>query len=169
MDGKVCVLALGRLIPYQCTRPLCAPSKMNVAFRMLLFCRRAPFAGTCLQCVFNKSQLSERVRLLATELCHGAPWPGACFGRAQSQRETKNAVVSGVAVRLGLAVHPSHTCTCSAVQLSLLQLMPAVLLCGVQSSGASTIAPGKSFCCLGIIQACPTSERGETATLHKNV
>ena len=43
----------------------------------------------------------------------------------------------GVAVRLGLAVHPALTCTCSAAQLSLLQLMPAVLLCGAQSSVAS--------------------------------
>ena len=49
-------------------------------------------------------------------------------------------LVSGVAVRLGLAVHPSLTCTCSAVQLPLLQLMPAVLLCGVQSFGAGAIA-----------------------------
>ena len=37
------------------------------------------------------------------------------------------ASVAAVAVRLGLAVHHSLTCTCSAVQL---QLMPAVLLCG---------------------------------------
>ena len=73
-------------------------------------------------------------------------------------------IVSGVAVRLGLAVHPSLTCTCSAVQLSLLQLMPAVLLCGAQSSSAGSRRnccasvflifpparpPGKSFCCLG--------------------
>ena len=92
--------------------------------------------------------------------------------------------VSGVAVRLGLAVHPSLTCTCSAVQLPLLQLMPAVLLCGVQSFGAGTTAvlhstldfptcpPGKSFCCLGIIKACPTDEKKERQplrALHKNV
>ena len=57
----------------------------------------------------------------------------------QADRQTD---VSGVAVRLGLAVHPSltGTGTCSAVQLSLLQLMPAVLLCGVPSSGAGIIA-----------------------------
>ena len=62
--------------------------------------------------------------------------------------------------------------------------MPAVLLCGVQSFGAGAIAvlhsildvptrpPGKSFCCLGIIQACPTNETKERQplrALHKNV
>ena len=62
--------------------------------------------------------------------------------------------------------------------------MQALLLCGVQSFGAGTMAvlhsildfptrpPGKSFCCPGIIQACPTNETKERQplrALRKNV
>ena len=58
MDGNSLCVDPGSSLPLPMIRPLCAPSKMKVAVRMLLFCVRIPRGarGACIEVGFESSQ-----------------------------------------------------------------------------------------------------------------